>query len=115
MASLKKPRHQLRRRPSGPSKYGNQRVRLDGITFDSKKEANYYLELKVRQRAGEVVMFLQQVPFHLPGGTKYVADFLVFLATGEVEVVDVKGAKTDVYKIKKRQVEDLYPVEISEV
>ncbi|MEQ5770026.1 DUF1064 domain-containing protein [Halomonas sp. H33-56] len=114
MASVKTPRHQLYRRSSG-SKYGNRRIQVDGRTFDSKKEARYYGELKVRQQAGEVVMFLWQVPFHLPGGTKYIADFVVFLATGEVEVVDVKGVRTDVYRLKKRQVEALYPITIKEV
>lgn len=109
-------RHNVRaRRPRGGSKMGNKRVEVDGITFDSQKEARYYGDLKIRQRAGEVVMFLCQVPFHLPGSTKYIADFLVFLADDTVEIVDVKGHKTDVYKLKKRQVEALYPVSIKEV
>lgn len=110
------PRHHLSAKGHGkPSKYGNRKVEVDGFTFDSAKEARYYGDLKIRQRAGEVVMFLQQVPFHLPGSTKYIADFLVFLADGTVEVIDVKGVRTDVYKLKKRQVEALYPVTIKEV
>lgn len=46
-------------------------------------------------------MFLRQVPFHLPGGVKYLADFVVFTASGVVEVVDVKGVRTTEYKIKR--------------
>lgn len=110
------PRHHLSAKGRGkPSKYGNRKVEVDGFTFDSAKEARYYGDLKIRQRVGEVVMFLQQVPFHLPGSTKYIADFVVFLADESVEVIDVKGVRTDVYKLKKRQVEALYPVTIKEV
>jgi hypothetical protein len=96
------------------SKYGNKKVTIHGHAFDSKKEANYYLQLLARQQADEVAMFLMQVPIALPGGIKYVIDFVVFLADGTVEWVDVKGMKTDVYRLKKRQVEELYPIGIVE-
>ncbi|EBZ0015937.1 DUF1064 domain-containing protein [Salmonella enterica subsp. enterica] len=101
----------LRRAP----KYGNKKTELDGFTFDSKKEAQYYTQLRLRQAAGDVVMFLRQVPFHLPGGVKYLADFVVFTASGVVEVVDVKGVRTTEYKIKKKLVEHHYPITIIEV
>jgi len=87
----------------------------DGIKFSSKKEAKYYEELKIRQRVGEVVFFLRQVPFHLPGGIRYVVDFVEFLADGSVDFVDVKGMETPMYKAKKTQVEAIYPVEIKTV
>ncbi|HGP0346239.1 TPA: DUF1064 domain-containing protein [Serratia marcescens] len=98
-----------------PGKYGNKKTVVDGFTFDSKKEAAYYGQLKLRQRAGDVVMFLRQVPFHLPGGVKYVADFVVFGADGVVEVIDVKGVRTAEYRIKKKLVEQHYPITIIEV
>ncbi|KAA0015486.1 DUF1064 domain-containing protein [Salinicola corii] len=98
----------------GGSKFGNKRTTVAGITFDSKKEATYYLQLKARHRAGEVTMFLRQVPIELPGGVKYVVDFVEFLADGSVAWVDVKGHRTDTYKLKKRQVESLYPFTITE-
>ncbi|TKB53290.1 DUF1064 domain-containing protein [Ferrimonas aestuarii] len=104
-------RHNLRPK----SKYGAKPTVVDGIRFDSKKEANYYLQLKARVKAGEVLTFLRQVPFHLPGKTKYAVDFLEFHADGSVHFVDVKGMITPTYKIKKRQVEELYPVTIEEV
>jgi hypothetical protein len=98
-----------------PSKYGNKKTVIDGFTFDSKKEAAYYSQLKLQQRTGEVVMFLRQVPFHLPGGVKYIADFLVFYANGDVVVIDVKGVRTSEYRVKKKLVEHQYPITISEV
>lgn len=88
---------------------------LDGIKFASKAEARYYAQLKLRQAAGEVVFFLRQTPFHLPGGVKYVADFLEFHADGSCHVVDVKGMETPAFRAKRKQVEALYPVRIEVV
>lgn len=87
----------------------------DGIRFDSKKEGNYYLDLKLRIKAGEVIFFLRQVPFYLPGGGKLVLDFLEFHKDGTAHFVDVKGMKTESYKFKKKQVEHLFPIEIEEI
>lgn len=84
----------------------------DGIRFDSKKEANYYQQLKTLKQTGCILFFLRQVPFHLPGNTKYVCDFQIFYTDGTVEFVDAKGMQTDTFKLKKKQVEDLYPIEI---
>ncbi len=81
----------------------------DGLRFDSKAEARYYLYLKARQSTGEVVGFLRQVPFHLPGGVRYVVDFLIFNADGSVQFVDVKGHETAEFKTKMRLVKTLYP------
>jgi hypothetical protein len=87
---------------------------LDGIRFDSKREAAYYRQLKLRVAAGEVVTFLRQTTFHLPGGVRYVCDFQVFLASGEVQFVDTKGVQTESFKAKKRMVEELYrPITIT--
>ena len=87
----------------------------DGMRFDSKKERRYYEQLKTRQKSGEVAMFLRQVPFHLPGGVKYVVDFQEFLSDGHVRFVDVKGMETQQFKTKKRLVEATYPVTIEVV
>ena len=96
-------------------KFHAKRVELDGIKFPSKREAGYYLELKLRISAGEVVFFLRQVPFDLPGNVRYRADFLIFESNGVVRCVDVKGVRTKGYIMKKKQVEALYPVEIEEI
>ena len=87
----------------------------DDIKFASKKEAKRYLELLALKRLGEVVFFLRQVPFHLTGGVKYVCDYLVFWKDGEVTIEDVKGMRTDMYILKKKQVETLYPITITEI
>jgi hypothetical protein len=97
-----------------PSKYHAQRVEIDNIKFSSKKEGRRYQELKVLQHAKEVKFFLRQVPFYLPGKTKYLLDFMVFWKKGDVTFEDTKGFRTQVYKIKKRMVEELYPIKIIE-
>lgn len=93
-------------------KFNAVRTESDGIRFDSKFEARYYSQLKLRQYAGEVVFFLRQVPFHLPGNTRYVVDFVEFLANGTVRFVDVKGVETKAFVRAKKQVEAIYPVVI---
>lgn len=97
------------------SRSGKEARTVDGITFASKAEARYYRELCLAQQAGTVLMFLLQVPIRLPGGTKYVCDFVVFYSDGEVRWIDVKGRETDMFKLKKKQVEDLYPIKIEVV
>ena len=98
----------------GRSKYNAVICEADNIKFRSKKERTRYLDLKALQHAGEVSYFLMQVPFRLPGNVKYLLDFLVFWKDGRVTLEDTKGCKTEVYRIKKRQVEELYPVRILE-
>lgn len=96
-------------------KFNAIRTIQDGITFSSKKEAARYRDHKLAQQAGVLVFFLRQVPFYLPGGVRYVVDFVLFYANGEVVFEDVKGFKTPEYKTKKRLVEALYPITIREV
>lgn len=96
----------------GWGKYHNRKVVIDGITFDSQREGDYYCELKMLRMAGEVIDFERQVTFELQpkfkhfGKTeraiKYIADFVVHYKDGRTVVVDVKGDKTDVYRIKRK-------------
>lgn len=88
---------------------------VDNIKFSSLKEKKRYLELKILKQQGEIVFFLRQTPFHLSGGVKYLCDFLVFWKDGTVTIEDVKGFKTPMYILKKKQVEELYPIEITEI
>ena len=100
------------------TKYGNRKTVIDGIKFDSEKEAEYYSYLKLLERAGEISDIVLQPRFELippfeKGGQKfrglyYVADFQ-FEKAEEIVVVDVKGYKTDVYKLKHKLFEYLYP------
>jgi hypothetical protein len=90
-------------------KYQASPTVVDGFRFDSKLEARYYRGLVLRQRAGEVVGFLRQVPFHLPGRTRLVIDFLEFRRDGSAVFVDTKGVQTEAFRIKLRQVREIYP------
>ena len=96
-------------------KFNAKKTELDGIKFDSKKEGKYYLELKLRKQVGEIIFFLRQVPFDLPGNVKYRVDFQEFHSDGTVHFIDVKGMRTPEYIAKKKMVEALYPIEIEEV
>ena len=87
----------------------------DDIRFASKKEHKRYNELKLLQKLGKVLFFLRQVPIHLPSGTKYVCDYQVFWADETVTFEDVKGIKTSMYILKKKQVESIYPLTITEI
>lgn len=97
------------------SKFGNVRSEYNGMTFDSKLERNFCIYLDYLKKADEVEYYLRQTRFDLPGKTTYRVDFTVFYEDGHVEYVDVKGRVTDMFKMKKKQVEDLYPVKIKVV
>lgn len=97
------------------SKYGAVATYVDGLRFASKREAHRYMSIKLRMEAGRVLWFCRQPRFGLPGGVEYVADFLVVWQDGQVTVEDSKGVRTKEYRLKKRQVEALYPFKIQEV
>ena len=102
------------------SKYRNKKTEANGIMFDSKKEASYYLYLKKLLDAGIIKDLHLQVPFVLieksqhGRAIKYIADFM-YEQDGQVMVVDVKGIKTDVYRLKKRLMAEKYGIKIREV
>lgn len=91
---------------------------MDGIVFDSRKEARHYQLLKARMEAGEISDLMLQVPFRLtvPGQKtiRYVCDF-VYLEAGRVVYVDVKGYRTREYEAKKRLLQALHGVVLTEV
>lgn len=103
------------------SKYGNVKTVVDGITFDSKKEAQYYSDLKWREKARQVEDIQLQPVFPVTiNGVKvftYKADFsFTQLTTPPREiVVDVKGMRTPIYRLKKKCVEAQYGIKIVEV
>lgn len=96
-------------------KFNAKPANIDGIRFASKLEGRYYNKLKALQESGELVFFLRQAPFHLPGNTRYVVDFVEFWKNGDINFTDCKGLETEVYKLKKRQVEELFPIKINVV
>ena len=96
-------------------KYGAVTVERDGFKFRSKKERRRYDDLILLKRSGDVLFFMMQPPFYMPGA-KYVGDFLIFWADGSVTLEDVKGFKTPTYKAKKKMMAVHYPhVEIIEI
>jgi len=101
------------------SKYHSVKTTIDGIKFDSKKEANRYLELKLLEQADAIQDLRMQVAFPLikksPYGReiKYIADF-TYYEDGKLVVEDSKGFRTDVYKLKKRLMAETYGIEIRE-
>lgn len=96
------------------SKYRNSRTELDGVTYDSKKEARRAAELNLMLKSGEIVTLARQVRFRLTKGIEYVADFVYTTKDGEEIIEDVKGIKTDVYKLKKKLMKELRGIEILE-
>lgn len=96
-------------------KYHATQTVNDGIKFSSKLESRWYSVIRDMQEGGELLFFLRQVPFHLPGGVTYRADYMLFYANGNVEVWECKGFDTPEWKIKKKLVESIYPIEIKVV
>jgi len=96
-------------------KYGAVRVERDGFKFASKKEGCRYDELILLKKAREVLFFMLQPAFYMPGG-KYVADFMVFWADGSITIEDVKGFKTAKFKADVKRMAVHYPhIEIQDL
>jgi Protein of unknown function (DUF1064). len=121
----------------GWNKYNARKVTTFGHTFDSTREAVCYLELRERLKKGEIKNLRLQVPFELlpeiweekvvhlktkdkivkrlvQDATTYIADF-VYEENGVEIVVDAKGYKTEVYKLKKKMMRALLGIDIKEV
>lgn len=101
-------------------KYGNRKVTVDSMRFDSQHEADYYFGVLIpRVKAGELKCVCRQVPIDLPGGIRYIADFITIKPDMTVEaVIDAKSEitrKDRVYINKKKQVLKCWGIEIKEV
>ena len=118
------------------SKYGNQKVTIDNITFDSTGEGLRYKELKLLAKTGQITDLQLQKKFIIVpeirepdtvgprGGVKkgkliqsaayYVADFVYYDKNGKLVVEDYKGFKTDLYKLKKKLMKYIYDIDIKE-
>lgn len=101
------------------SKYGNKKIEVDGILFDSKKEAARYTDLKLLLKAGEIGLLERQVVYQLGKIAKYIADFkYIDTRTGETIVEDVKSEvtrKLPVYRIKKKMMKEIHGLVVKEV
>lgn len=105
-------------KPKKRSKYGNKRTEYAGKAFDSAHEAEVYKQLELRVRAGDLRGVICQQAFQLPGGVKYIADFVALKNDGTYDVIDAKSdatRKDKVYRIKRRQMREVLGIEIVEV
>lgn len=107
------------------SKFRNVRTEVDGIIFDSKREASRYQELKLLMRAGEIkdlVADKKQLRWKLVVGgvnvATYEADFQYQERVGDnawrLTVEDSKGFRTAVYRLKNKLMRGLFGIEIRE-
>lgn len=100
------------------SKYGNRKTEILGKVFDSKREADRWLYLRVEELAGRISNLRTQVPYEIVINgllvCKYIADF-VYDQDGVEIVEDVKGFKTQIYRLKKKLMLAVLGIEIKEV
>jgi hypothetical protein len=110
-------------KPKKKNKFNASKTEVDGIVFDSKKEATRYKQLKILQKAGLIGFLKLQVEYKLEcNGEKvasYIADFeYVLTETGEKVVEDVKSdvtRKLPTYRLKKKLMKAMHGIEIKEV
>ncbi len=104
--------------PKKQSKYHNVRQTLDGMSFDSGKEAVDAQNFMLAVRAGEYIAYLHHVRFSLAGGIVYEADHVLINNDLTVDVFDSKGSNaviTKEYRLKRKLFRDRYKKEIREI
>lgn len=111
-AALEREGLSIGRAPPPASKYRNHRITVGDNTFDSKLEYACHLVQCERRAAGELLWFLRQVSFPLPGGVIYRCDYLTALRAGGNEVIDAKGVLTKEFVIKAKQMLDVHGIDI---
>lgn len=108
---------------NGRSKYKARKTIVDGITFDSRREADRYIVLKSMEEDGAIENLRRQVRYELVPAFDvdgkhyrpifYVADF-AYREDGKEVVEDVKGMRTDVYRLKSKLFAKRYGMSIKE-
>ncbi len=105
------------RRKAG-NKFNARKKMVDGIVFDSTREATAYQLLKIRETAGEITGLQCQTTYdlHVNGILicKYTADF-TFIENNQNVVADAKGMKTPVYSLKKKLMRAIHGITIREM
>ena len=97
------------------SKYNAKKTKVDGIIFHSKKESEYYFQLRLLLKAGAIKGFCMQPKFLLVEGNQenraitYATDFIIFHNDSTFEIVDVKGLETEQWKRTFKQFKLKYP------
>lgn len=94
------------------NKYNAKSIYYKGEFYHSKKEAAYAMELDLRVKAKEVIRWERQVKISLDIGdyhiTNYFVDFRVYLKNGDIELTEVKGFETEIYRLKRKLLEAIY-------
>lgn len=96
------------------TKYHSKKTTLNGIKFDSKKEARRYAELRLLEKAGVITDLKLQVKFEIipkqetERAAHYIADF-VYFENGKTIIEDTKGFKTPEYILKRKLMKLKYP------
>lgn len=103
--------------PERPSKYRNKKTTVDGIKFDSKREAQFYSSLKQLERAGQVsqIELQKRYPLAVNGHAVcfYLADFAFHDAIQDrYRVVDIKGVVTKDFSIKRKLMRAIHGIEV---
>lgn len=100
------------------SKFGNVKTVVDGVTFDSRREATRWGELKLLHRAGIIADLRRQVPYDLTVNgkliCKYIADFTYAIPGDPPELVteDSKGVVTPEFRLKSKLMEAVHGVRV---
>lgn len=98
------------------SKYHNIKTVVNGITFDSKREAFYYNLYRKLEKAKKIFNLQRQIPYVFKLNDKriftYKADFQYTDSDGKTHVIDVKGVLTPVFRLKKKLIEAQHNIEI---
>ena len=101
-------------------KYGSFKCMINDIIFDSVMEARYYVYLLDEKAYGNIESFEMQKTYELippikdkngkkHRATTYIADFVIKYKNGVESVIDIKGKKTEVFKIKEKMLLYFYP------
>lgn len=104
-----------------PSKHRNVKTTIDGITFDSAKEARRWQDLCLWQASGQITQLLRQQRFKIVVNGVHICDYIAdvtYREHGKLVVEDTKSAHTrkmDVYRLKKKLMLAVHKIEIREV
>lgn len=101
------------------NKYGNKKITVDGILFDSKEESYYYEYLKQQKAKSEIINFELQPKYELlPAFRKdgklsraitYTPDFIIYHNDGSEELIDIKGMETQQGNMRRKMFDHKYP------
>lgn len=94
------------------NKYNSTKTKYDGRYYDSKLECDYAINLDWRKKAGEIKEIIPQYKISLDVNDQHIAnyymDFKVILADNTIEMHEVKGMETQLWRMKWRLAIALY-------